>query len=1426
MANRDNFTHDVFLSFRGKTRYSFTDHLYRSLLRHGIIVFRDDQNLKIGNEIGPSLLHAIEGSRISIVVLCRDYASSTWCLDELVKIVDCYYERKGRTVLVVFYKVEPSDVRYQRNSYEVAMAEHEKRFGSESEKVKAWRLALNRVSALSGLHCKDDSYESEFIEKIVRDISAKLTPMPLQIKHLVGLDSRFEQVKSLIDIDSDDTVSMLGIYGAGGIGKTTFALDIYNKIRNRFEAASFLANVREKSNESTTGLEDLQRTLLYEMGEESKTMLGSTFRGSSEIKNSLAKKRVLLIVDDVDSVKQMESLAGGHDWFGSGSRIIVTTRDTDVLHKHDVRIKTYKLEELNHRESIELFCWHAFNMSIPVENFAKICSHAISYAKGIPLALRVIGSNLKAKSIEEWDIELQKYRKVPDAEIQGVLEISYKCLSDLDRKIFLDIACFFKGERWDYVKRILDACDFFPVIRVFVSKCLMTIDENGCLEMHDLIQDMGRDIVRKESTSNPGERTRLWSHREVLDVLRGNLGSAKVEGVMLHPPKQEKVDHWACNAFKKMKNLRILIVRNTLFSSGPSNLPNSLRLLDWKWYSSKNFPPDFYPYRIVDIKLPHSSMILKKPFQIFGDLTFINLSHSQSITQIPDLSGAKNIRVLTLDKCHKLAKFDISVGFMPNLVYLSASGCPELKSFVPKMYLPSLQVLSFNFCKKFEHFPQVMQKMDRPLKIHKISTAIKEFPKSIGNLTGLEYIDMSICKGLKDLSSSFLLLPKLISLKIDGCSQVGESFQRFKERHSVANGYPNLETLHFSEANLSFEDLNAIIEIFPKLEDLKVSHNGFVALPNCIRGSIHLKNLDVSFCRNLTGVPELPLSIQKIDARHCQSLTSEASSWLWSKVSQEIQRIQVVMPMPKMEIPEWFDCVSTQEIPLFWARRKFPVVALALVFQKQTDSNFKFVDYINLLTGVKDWHTVSLHLFIDGREICGRDFHYFNVGEDHVLLCDLRILFSDEEWQDLDASLEDDWKAIQVQYDSDLILIKWGVYVYKQETSMDDIQFIPPNRSSCSYMPSSCLVPKGTPEQQMKHVLENFNPRDMFNEYLPLLESDEGPVGSLKVLLRSLRNVKAEVIEKTSSSAYGASLKQDREDSVEHVIQVLEMIEENISEHFADLSPEDLQIASGVLERILRAQVELTEDNSLDIGMPIILEYTDALGARNRRLWGTMEIKLGDPFYKPVLKRQNQLSWGLGTSNEASTPDLKVIIVELKCQPAGTEEASSSSIEESLEEGNYNPELEELMRRIEQDAMNLNKSYGKIKASIVQTDESFSENHLLEALIFRRLMILGKLTMFGSATKFKITPYGKMRAEDEPFRKLRTCFWCLVFVLLALIIGSFYFIVCVCRYIYRIPIIRKLLMWGWWLVKQIFLSCKKLYRGIGKIIMRIKEKEL
>jgi hypothetical protein len=98
--------------------------------------------------------------------------------------------------------------------------------------------------------------------------------------------------------------------------------------------------------------------------------------------------------------------------------------------------------------------------------------------------------------------------------------------------------------------------------------------------------------------------------------IQGTEGSIKIEGIMLDPPAHEEVYNWSDNAFKKMENLRILIIRNTTFQTAPSGLPNSLRLLDWKGYPSKSFPADFYPERIVDFKLPHSSLMLIKPFQV------------------------------------------------------------------------------------------------------------------------------------------------------------------------------------------------------------------------------------------------------------------------------------------------------------------------------------------------------------------------------------------------------------------------------------------------------------------------------------------------------------------------------------------------------------------------------------------------------------------------------------------------------------------------------------------------------------------------------------------------------------------------------------------------------------------------------------------
>ena len=147
--------YEVFISFRGKdTRRGFTDHLYAALQRSGISTFRDNEKLEKGKSIAPKLLKAIEDSRFAIVILSRNYASSTWCLDELAKIIRCMKENE-MTVLPIFYKVDPSDVRYQKGTFSQAFAKHEKRLKGNTEKVQMWRAALSEVANLSGWHSQD-----------------------------------------------------------------------------------------------------------------------------------------------------------------------------------------------------------------------------------------------------------------------------------------------------------------------------------------------------------------------------------------------------------------------------------------------------------------------------------------------------------------------------------------------------------------------------------------------------------------------------------------------------------------------------------------------------------------------------------------------------------------------------------------------------------------------------------------------------------------------------------------------------------------------------------------------------------------------------------------------------------------------------------------------------------------------------------------------------------------------------------------------------------------------------------------------------------------------------------------------------------------------------------------------------------------------
>ncbi|KAJ4721621.1 Disease resistance protein (TIR-NBS-LRR class) [Melia azedarach] len=514
--------YDVFLSFRGvDTRNNFTSHLYSAFSRKNIETFIDDKLVR-GDEISPSLLNAIKKSEIAVVIFSEGYGSSKWCLKELAKILKCK-EKYGQVVIPIFYHIDPSDVRNQTGNFGVAFSKLEERFKDRVKKLQRWRNALREVANLSGLDSHVIRSESILVQKIVDDILKRLNDMlPVELdKGLVGVESRIKDIESLLSYGLE-SVYTLGIWGIGGIGKTTIARVIFNKFSNHFDGSCFLQNVRELC-EKDSGLPQLQCELLSTLLEDRNLNIGihninSHFR-------RLSRRKVLITFDDVTHIDQVESLVHRLDWFMPGSLIIITTRDKQVLQNCGVK-SIYEMKELKNVDAIKLFNWYAFKQDHPNIGYKELSNKVLQYAQGIPLALKILGRFLFGRSKGEWESEIEKLERIPHKDIQKVLKITFDGLDDKIQNIFLDIACFFKGEDRDFVTKFLDACGFYAKIgiSVLVDKCLIIISGNK-ITMHDLLQEMGREIVRQESIDDPGKRSRLCYVEEILDVLRYNMVS-------------------------------------------------------------------------------------------------------------------------------------------------------------------------------------------------------------------------------------------------------------------------------------------------------------------------------------------------------------------------------------------------------------------------------------------------------------------------------------------------------------------------------------------------------------------------------------------------------------------------------------------------------------------------------------------------------------------------------------------------------------------------------------------------------------------------------------------------------------------------------------------------------------------------------------
>ncbi|MFS7950934.1 putative TIR domain, P-loop containing nucleoside triphosphate hydrolase [Helianthus anomalus] len=897
---KESFQYDVFLSFSGEdTRKNFVDHLYEALHRHGIHTFKDDERLKQGESINNQLLKSIEESKLFIIVFSKNYASSSWCLNELVKIMECQ-KSNDQIAYPVFYDVDPSEVRKQRGPVGEALAKH------TNKEIGKWREALTEAANLSGWDLRNtaDGHEAKVIKLIIAQISLELRPINVNLDDkLVGMEPRLQDLEKSLDIASNE-VHMIGIKGMGGAGKTTLARAVFDRISVHFEAKSFVENVREVSKASLSGLLSLQRKILSDLPNGQGNNVGSVHDGKNMLKTKLRGRKVLVVLDDVDHQEQLEALAGDLNWFKSGSRIIITTRDEQVLIAHRVeRIRDVSL--LSHEEAIGLFSRHAFGKDLPIQEYEKESQQVLQYAAGLPLTIKVLGSFLCGKDKPEWVDALERLKTIPLKETLEKLELSYASLEDDYKEIFLDVACILKGWEKNEAISMLESCGFQARIglRVLEQRSLITFHDYSfgpcLLSMHDHIEEMGKNIVRRLHPDDPNKHSRLWIQEEIENVLDTDLGSASTRCIHL-----ELTPNIVLESLGNMKNLKCLIV-NCDYDVGVDEtdyidtdcddfveidkvdhidndcddlvkidevsqyFPNALRYLKWYCYPHWCLPKTFQANNLVELHMSWSRIEqLWVGGKVLKKLKSITLSYSKLKTL--DLGLTPNLVRLDLAFCDDLVELHVPVGCLKRLMYLNLRYCKRLKPVLFIKDLESLEVLNVSSLHLMEFQDIIPSHSNSYLQqLYSEGNDVENLPSSIGNLHKLVNLSFNFCRKLKSLPGSICSLQHLGFLYLRDCGieelpeDIGQleclewldlSFSEVKHLPDSICKLKHLKTLYLYRCKVC--KLPENVGQIDSLSKLDLRFSKIRDIPPSICKLKHLKELYLSECSELEKLPE------------------------------------------------------------------------------------------------------------------------------------------------------------------------------------------------------------------------------------------------------------------------------------------------------------------------------------------------------------------------------------------------------------------------------------------------------------------------------------------------------------------------------------------------------------------------------------------
>ncbi|CAN1730839.1 Disease resistance protein L6 [Linum perenne] len=827
--------YEVFLSFRGSdVRQTFADCLHSCLVRSKIRTFRDEEKLRKGENIGASLIQAITESKIYIPILTQNYASSKWCLQELAKMVDCWKTGGGKEqhiILPVFYFVDPRDVRHHDSGpYKEAFEQH--CLKHDPQTVLEWKEALQEVGQMKGWHVTESDGQGAVIDKIFAEVESHLrASYALVTDELVGIDFHVEEVMRLLSLDSHSaSEKIVGIHGMGGLGKTTLAKAVYNKVSMQFDHCCFLENIRETLSKNDGEL-TLQNRIISEILPSDSKPARDVSDGIRIIRERVRRYRLLIVLDDVDERFQFQNIFGKLGDFSMDSRFLITTRDARVLELLQ-ECKVYATEGMSYDHALKLFSKHALGTDCPSEGYASLSEEFVKVAAGLPLALKVIGSLLFHTDKGYWEAKLTELKKIPPAKVQERLKISYDELTHNEKQVFLDVACLFVGVNKDAPIYMWSDCDFYPAstVRTLVQRSLIRINEKDQFWMHDHVRDLGRAIVCEENNQNPYKRSRIWSNRDAINMLKSREGTDCVEVLRVDMKGEDFV--LTVKEFKQFSRLRYLEVLNGRLAG---NFKGILPCIRWlRLYRCKSFPTGLNLQKMAVLNLEDCSVRDDwsgwNEIKAASKLKAVNLSLCRDLEQVPDLSNCRGLELLDFYGCQKM-QGELDIGNWENL-----------------------RVLAVN-CTLITKLKGEIKLLQNLRKINASHSGLVEMPAGISKLSSLE--------ALKTLALSSSYIPALPS----SLKTLDLSLSR--DLHTL----PSLSNL----TTLTVLRLHCVgIHEIPGLGDLKLLATlDIVSSSNLASSYIpalpsSLKTLDLSLSKDLHTLPSLSnLTTLTVLRLHC-----------------------------------------------------------------------------------------------------------------------------------------------------------------------------------------------------------------------------------------------------------------------------------------------------------------------------------------------------------------------------------------------------------------------------------------------------------------------------------------------------------------------------------------------------------------------------